>query len=225
MKKTDKNVGTSAEPMRVAIYARVSTSHHNQSTDAQIFELREYCSRRGWFVTEEIIDHGYSGGTDNRPGLKRLMELVRQRKVDCVAVTKLDRLFRSLKHLVNVLDEFKSVGVLFISVCDSIDFSSPSGRLLFGVLASLSEFEKDLILERTMAGLEAARRKGKVLGRPKHNLDEQIVALHREGKSYRRIASLLGVSRASVYRAVKAAQKPPQSVGVEATQDQGVSDE
>src|SRR5882757_6013047 len=95
--------------LRVAIYARCSTSHHDQKPEVQIQELKRYCSARDWKITEEIIDHGFSGGTDQRPGLKQLMALVHSRKVDVVVVTKLDRMARSLKHLVTVLDELNSL--------------------------------------------------------------------------------------------------------------------
>ena len=134
-----------------------------------------------------------------------MMEMVRARQCDVVVVFKLDRLFRSLKHIVNALDEFTALGVEFVSLRDSIDFTTPAGRLLFGVLACLAEFERDLIRERTMAGLEHARRKGIRLGRPRHTLDLEIMRLRATGLSYRRIEAALGISRMTVARAVRLA--------------------
>lgn len=198
---------------KVVLYGRVSTDHHHQDPEVQLAELRQYAQAREWAVIEEIADHGYSGGTDDRPGLKRLMTLCRSRKVDVIAVAKLDRLFRSLKHLVNVLDEFRALGVEFVSVHDALDFSTPSGRLLVGILGCLGEFEKDLVRERTLLGLAHARRKGKRLGRPHHGHDTEIINLRNQGMSFRQIAATIGVSRAAVYRTLKSvAQNPPQNL-------------
>lgn len=128
--------------MKVVTYSRVSTSHHEQNPDVQVHELRRYCEARGWTIVEEVVDKGYSGGTDKRPGLSRLQCLVRSRQVDCVVVLKMDRLFRSLKHLVVTLDEWQALGIQFVATNDAVDFTTPSGRLLIGILGSLSEFEK-----------------------------------------------------------------------------------
>lgn len=125
-----------------------------------------------------------------------------------MAVFKLDRLFRSLKHLVVALDELAALGVEFISVRDSIDFTTPAGRLLFGVLASLAEFERALIRERTLAGLDHARRRGKKLGRPGHAAHEQIRDLVGRGRSYAEVAKLVGVSKSAVACAMRSCRKP-----------------
>ena len=153
------------------------------------------------------MDHGYSGGTDKRPGLNKLQCLVRTRQVDGVVVYKMDRLFRSLKHLVVTLDEWQALGVAFIATNDAIDFTTPSGRLLIGILGSLSEFEKSLLHERTMLGLDHARRQGKTLGRPKTRDDAQIVSLRNRGMSYTQIERELGCERSAIYRALKAVAK------------------
>lgn len=152
--------------MRVATYSRVSTAHHDQKPEVQAAELRRYCTARGWSVIEEVIDHGFSGGSDQRPGLKRLLSLARTRQVDVVAVTKLDRLFRSLRHLVAVIDEIEGIGVKFISLHDQIDLTTASGRLMLHLLAAFGEFERGLIRERTLAGLAHARARGKRSGGP-----------------------------------------------------------
>ncbi|RYZ74562.1 MAG: recombinase family protein [Proteobacteria bacterium] len=189
--------------MRVAIYARVSTRHHDQKPEVQIEELRRYCSARGWEISNEIIDHGYSGSTDVRPGLKQLMTLVRERQIDGVAVLKLDRLFRSLKHLVTSLEEFSGLGVTFVAVKDHVDYSTPAGRLFVQVLGALAEFEKSLLVERTLLGLEHARRKGTTLGRPRHNREGEIRMLRQQGFKQNEIANRLGLSKGAVYRALK----------------------
>lgn len=133
------------------------------------------------------------------------MTLIRARKIDVVIVTKLDRFARSLKHLVSALDEFTSLGVLFVSIGDQIDLTSASGRLMLHLLAAFAEFERGLVRERTLAGLAHARNCGKTLGRPKIRNDSAILKLRAEGLSYTQIQKQLGVSRPSVHRVLKTA--------------------
>jgi DNA invertase Pin-like site-specific DNA recombinase len=188
--------------MRVVTYSRVSTSHHEQNPEVQVHELRRYCGARGWSVVEEIVDHGYSGSTDTRPGLKRLLSMASTREVDCIVVLKLDRLFRSLKHLVTTLDEFEALGVQFVATKDNVDYTTPAGRLFVQVLGSLAEFEKSLLKERTMMGLAHARLQGKTLGRPRLNRDREVLVLHKKGLSYREIESDLNISRSTIQRII-----------------------
>lgn len=197
--------------MKVATYSRVSTSHHNQNPEVQVHELRRYCEARGWTIDHEIVDHGFSGGTDVRPGLKQLLTLVRERKIDVVVVVKMDRLFRSLKHLVTTLEEWQALGVQFVATKDNIDYTTPAGRLLAQILGSLAEFEKGLLIERTMMGLEHARRQGKVLGRPKTRDDAKIQALRTQGLSYTAIQKELGISRGAISRALNSVPKTPEN--------------
>lgn len=202
--------------MRVATYSRVSTSHHGQNPEVQVHELRRYCEARGWNISYELTDHGFSGSTESRPALKQLQTLVRERKVDVIVVVKMDRLFRSLKHLVTTLEEWQAIGIQFVATKDSIDYTTPAGRLLAQILGSLAEFEKSLLIERTMLGLEHARRSGKKLGRPKTRNDEKIIELRSQGLSYTAIQKELGVSRGSVFRALqtvpKTLEKPLQKI-------------
>jgi DNA invertase Pin-like site-specific DNA recombinase len=191
------------------LYSRVSTSDKGQNPEVQLVELRRFCSARQWNVVNEIVDHGYSGASDRRPGLAQLMSLVRNRQVDLVLVAKMDRLFRSLKHMVTTLDEFQSLGVQFISVGDQIDLTTASGRLMLHIIAAFAEFERALIRERTVAGLLFARSQGKTLGRPKKRDDKAIVALRRQGLSQSAICKLLKVSKGAVWRAIQAAPKTP----------------
>lgn len=194
---------------RVVLYSRVSTAHHDQRPEIQEHELKSYAEARGWLVVESIVDHGYSGATDTRPGLQQLMKLVRERKVDCVCVLKLDRLGRSLRHLLTMLEDFESVGVSFVAVKDAIDMTSAAGRLMASLIGAFASFEREMIRERTLLGLEHARRKGKRLGRPKTRDDDQIQLLRSQGLSYGQIQTRLGVTKSAVYRACKAVAKSP----------------
>lgn len=155
----------------------------------QIKELREYCRRRGWEIAREYVDRGFSGAKDTRPGLDELMRDCRKRVVDAVIVYRYDRFARSLRHLVNALSEFDSLGIHFLSLHEGVDTTSPNGRLIFGIFASIAEFERELIRERIRSGLELARSRGKTLGRPKGICklnNEQITQLkkdHSQGKA------------------------------------------
>lgn len=197
--------------MRALIYARVSTADKGQNPEVQASALREYCNARGWTLSAEIIDHGYSGGTDKRPGLAQLMAMVRTRKVDVVVVVKMDRLFRSLKHLVTMLDEFQGLGVQFVSVGDHVDLSTASGRLMTQILGAFSEFERGIVRERTLAGLAYAKSKGKRLGRPTTTDFEAIRELRHQGLSQAEIRTRLNVSKGAIWRALRSSPKSPQN--------------
>src|SRR5215469_13190441 len=149
--------------MKTAIYSRVSTS--DQNCEMQLRELREYCSRRGWDVSAEYIDAGWSGAKASRPQLDRLMQDARRRRFDAVAVWKLDRWGRSLAHLVQSVQELSGLGVRFVAVTQNIDSdeSNPIARLLMHLMAAFAEFERELIRERVKAGVLNARAKGKQL--------------------------------------------------------------
>lgn len=190
--------------MRTLTYSRVSTSHHDQNPDIQVQELHRYCTSRGWEVQEAIVDHA-GGGTDKRDGLQRLFQLVKAGEVDCIVVTKLDRLFRSLRQLITTLDDFQARGIVFVAVKDSVDYSSPAGRLFTQILGSLAEFEKELVRERTLAGLHYARTvKGKVLGRPKAERNLELMRhLRADGMSATEIGRMLNCSHMTVIRALK----------------------
>lgn len=196
---------------KVLIYARCSTTR-DQKPEVQIEQLKKFVTARGWNIVEEIIDAGYSGTTDNRPGLKKLMKMVRSREVDVVAVVKLDRLFRSLKSMVNTISEFSDLGVEFVSTKDQIDLTTSAGKLLLHLLSSFAEFEADLIRERTLLGLDHAVSQGKTLGRPpvENKMNVRIRELRDDGYTYWQIQEELGVSKGVVYRAIKLA---PKSVG------------
>jgi DNA invertase Pin-like site-specific DNA recombinase len=149
---------------RAGIYVRVSTADQHQQM--QLNELQGYCEARGWTVAGVYPDC-ISGSPERRPQLDRLMKDAQARKFDIVVIWKLDRFARSLKHLVNALAEFESLGVAFVSMRDNLDLGTPAGRLMFQIVGAMAEFERNLIVERVNAGLAHARDKGIILGRPK----------------------------------------------------------
>jgi DNA invertase Pin-like site-specific DNA recombinase len=183
--------------MRLALYARVSTA--GQRLEPQLDALRAYAARRGAAEVREYLDHGQSGRRDSRPALDTLMRAVMRREVDAVAVTKLDRLARSVRHLCELADTFKRLDVDMVVLDQALDTSTASGRLLFGVLSVVAAFEADLLRERTVAGLAAARRRGRKLGRPRARLDVPH-ALERilRGEALAAVARDAGVSRATL---------------------------
>jgi DNA invertase Pin-like site-specific DNA recombinase len=133
------------QAMRAAIYARVSTANGGQSPEMQLIELREYCARRGWEIAGEYVDAGISGAKERRPQLDALLAVCRKRRVDAVVVYRYDRFARSLRQLVNALEEFRALGIEFISLHEGVDTSTANGRLVFGIFASIAEFERELI--------------------------------------------------------------------------------
>jgi DNA invertase Pin-like site-specific DNA recombinase len=176
----------------------------------QLRELREYCERRGLQVSGEYVDAGISGTKEHRPRLDALLAECRKRRVDAVVVYRYDRFARSLRQLVNALEEFRSLGIEFISLHEGVDTSTPNGRLVFGIFASIAEFERELIRDRVKSGIAAARSKGKRLGRPRVNVDAaRIASLRASGLSWPKIAAELEVSVGTVYQAARSLSKIP----------------
>jgi DNA invertase Pin-like site-specific DNA recombinase len=195
--------------MRAAIYARVSTNN-GQDPHMQTRELREYCGRRGWSIEGEYVDTGVSGAKEHRPQLDALLAVCRKRRVDAVVVYRYDRFARSLRQLVNALEEFRSLGIEFISLHEGVDTSTPNGRLVFGIFASIAEFERELIRDRVKSGIAAAKSRGKRLGRPRVSVDAaRIAVLRASGRSWPKIAAELGVSVGTVYQAAQKLSKIP----------------
>ncbi len=187
--------------MRVALYARCSTA--DQTVDLQLDGLRDYAKVRGFDVVGEYIDEAQSGAKARRPALDRLLADAHRRRFDAVAVWRLDRLARSVRHLVNVAGDLESLGVDLIALDQGIDTSTSAGRFLFHTLAAVGELERDLIRERTIAGVAAARRRGKRLGRPRVHVPlSRAQSLLAEGRSMAAVARELGVSRSSLHRAL-----------------------
>jgi DNA invertase Pin-like site-specific DNA recombinase len=193
--------------MKVAIYARVSRGQ-GQDPEMQLQELREFCQRRGWAAAKEYVDAGFCGAREHRPQLDKLMGDCRRRRIDAVIVYRYDRFARSLRQLVNALEEFRSLGIEFISLHEGVDTSTPNGRLVFGIFASIAEFERELIRDRVRSGIAAARSKGKRLGRPRVKVDAaRIASLRASGLSWPKIAAELGVSVGTVYGAAHGLSK------------------
>lgn len=189
---------------RVALYTRVSTTE--QRPEVQLDPLRTYAAARGFEVVEEYTDHGFSGAKARRPALDRLLADARRRRFDAVACVKLDRLARSVHHLTAMGQELSALGVDLIVLDQAIDTSTPAGKLLFHVLGSIAEFERDLIRERTCAGLAAARRRGARIGRPRSIRGPDTYTLERrlrEGASLGQIAREMGVAKTTVARAAE----------------------
>ena len=152
---------------RVAIYARVSTSDGEQDTETQLMPLRDFCIAQEWDVFDEYIDHAPANDLAHRTEWRRLLGDAAKRRFKMVVVFKLDRAFRSVKHMHDTLAAWEIVGVSFKSYREQFDTSTALGRLLLNLLASLAEFELELIRERVKAGMDRARRQGKRIGRPK----------------------------------------------------------
>lgn len=186
---------------RAAIYARVST-HNGQNPEMQLDEVREYCRRRGWKIVGEYVDEGISGSKEHRPALDRLLVACRKRLADAVVVYRYDRFARSLRQLVNALDEFRALGIDFVSLHEGVDTSTPNGRLVFGIFASIAEFERELIRDRVRSGLALARSRGRRLGRPRIVVDaSKVASLRAQGHSWASISTEMGIGRGTAQRA------------------------
>lgn len=149
---------------RVALYMRVSTKQ--QKIVSQRDALLKYVENGGYTITEEYIDEGISGSKKDRPQLVQLIKDAHLHKFDIVLVWKFDRFARSITHLLQSLEEFKYLGIGFVSITDGIDTNSPQGKLLFTMIGILTELERDLIKDRVKAGMQSAKKRGVILGRP-----------------------------------------------------------
>src|SRR3954465_885296 len=181
---------------RAAIYARVSTIDRGQDPEAQLRQLREYAERRGFPIAFEFVDHA-SGAKNDRVQYRAMLEAARRREFDVLLVWRYDRFARSLRELVNALAEFEGLGIEFVSYNEGADTTTPQGKLLFGIMASLAEFERSLISERVRAGMARAKAQGTHTGRPRlpEAKRREILELLREGNLSRRaIGKKLDVS-------------------------------
>jgi DNA invertase Pin-like site-specific DNA recombinase len=193
---------TTTKPTRVAIYGRVSTVNHGQDVGLQVEELRATAIQRGWTIYGEYLDEGISGSKESRPALDRLIADARKGRFDLLVVWKLDRLGRSLQHLLRLLDDLQHMGVGFVSVRDSaVDTTSPQGRLLLQLLGAFAEFERALIQERVKAGVERAQAAGTHCGRPRVDFDVRpAIALLEKGHSLTQVAKMLDKPKTTMRR-------------------------
>ena len=188
--------------MRAAIYARVST--HDQNTiPMQVKKCREYAKARSWAVTYIMKD--IASGAKQRPLRDDILKLARKREIDIVIVWKLDRWGRSTSDVVSSLEELRELNVKFVSITEALDFTTAIGRAMSGLLSVFAEFERELIRERVMAGLEQARSRGVRLGRPPlvRLKEKEIRAYYKKSKNISSTARKFKVSRRSVSRVVK----------------------
>ncbi|MGO9275693.1 MAG: recombinase family protein [Terriglobia bacterium] len=200
--------------MKAAIYVRVSTSHRSQHGATNAFDqnpavqeqpLRELIAQRGWTFHGVYSDRA-SGAKERRPGLDELMADARRGLFDIVIVWRFDRFARSVKQLVLALEEFRSLGIDFVSHQEAMDTSTPMGKAMFTIIGAMAELERSVIRDRLVAGLEYARqhgtKSGRAIGRPRAVFRrDQVRELRGQGCSWREIAKRLNVSSASVRRA------------------------
>jgi DNA invertase Pin-like site-specific DNA recombinase len=194
--------------IRAAIYARVSTA--TQTTENQLLELKQAAARMGWIVVQELTDDGISGakGRDQRPAFDQLFRMVQRKEIDVVMAWSIDRLGRSIQHLVSFMTEIQAVGVDLYIHQQAINTATPAGRMVFGIFSALGEYERELIRERINAGLARAKAQGKKLGRPS-NVNPSVIAsvrlLRANGHSIHTIAKKLHIGVGTTQKILAAA--------------------
>ncbi len=184
----------------VALYARVSTTQ--QDPEVQLRELRALAAARGWTISKEYVDAGISGASTSRPELSRMLADAHRGYFAGVLVWRLDRLGRSLRHLVTVVEDLLARGIEVISATEPhMDSTTPTGRLRRNIFAAVAEYEREMIRERVTAGLRKAKASGKHIGRPKAVLNRlQLEQLRGEGLSWRAISRRMNLPKSTVYR-------------------------
>lgn len=193
---------------RAALYARVSTL--DQHCDTQLLDLRQLAGQRGFTIVETYIDHGVSGTRTRRPGLDKLMEDASRHRFDVVVVWAFDRLARSVRHLLETLDELTRLRIEFVSLRENIDSGGPLGRAIVVIIGAIAELEKSLIVERVRAGLRRAKLEGTRLGRKPLELDHSAIVRDRErGHSLSQLAHTYRASRTTIRRVLSAVPKTP----------------
>lgn len=194
-----KSKGVFGGPLRAAIYARVSTNDQHTIPE-QVRQLEEFAKRRGWTVVAKVRE--VASGAAKRPKRDALIAAAHRREVDAILVWKLDRWGRSVADLVATLSEFTALDVVFVSMTEAIDLSTPSGRALATMLATFAEFERDMLRERVRGGLDRVRREGKRLGRPPTAASQaaKVKALRARNLTQAEIARRLRIGESSVRR-------------------------
>jgi len=188
--------------MKVAIYARVSTDEQNIET--QLDFLRTTADRLGHEIYKEYIDIAESGKKESRPAFDEMLQEMRRYRFHTIMVYKLDRIGRSLPHLINLFEEFNKKGVHFISATQNIDSTTPEGKMFLRMLMILSEYERELTVDRVKAGMKRAKKDGKQIGRPKTGIKgKEVFELREKGLSIRKIAKKLKCNYGTIYRIIK----------------------
>lgn len=182
---------------KIATYSRVSTD--DQKVDMQLDALRQYAQIKGVETYREYIDH-ISGAKESRPALNEMLADARRGKFNVLVVWKIDRLGRSVAHLLSILTELQTLGIAFVSLQEAIDTATPAGKMVFTFLGAVAEFERAIISERVKSGMKAAKKRGKHCGRPPARVDLSLAKkLRAEGKSLRQIANTIGVSHVTLH--------------------------
>lgn len=188
-------------PPLCALYARVSTD--DQTCALQLDEMRTFCERMGWKIYGEYVDTGFSGSTDKRPQLAKILTDARRRRFDCLIVWKLDRFGRSVSNFVRHMEDLNTWGVRFLTITQQIDTdqANPTSRLLMHIFAAFAEFERAMISERVKAGMKAAKHRGAKFGRSHTVIDVQkLRELQLLGKSMRQMAAEVGCSVGLIHK-------------------------
>jgi DNA invertase Pin-like site-specific DNA recombinase len=191
---------------RAALYARVSTP--DQHVETQLYDLRKLAAQRGFEVSLEYCDRGVSGSKARRPGLDAMLADARRGEFSVLLVAAFDRVARSTKNFLEIVDELQDLGIEFISAREAIDTSTPMGKMFVTLIGSIAELEKSILVERIRAGMRRARMEGQRLGRAPLDIDHAALVRDRlAGMSLTVVAKKYGVSRASVVRFVREAQR------------------
>jgi DNA invertase Pin-like site-specific DNA recombinase len=198
---------TTRKARKAALYLR--TSHADRTTENQRRELRKAAKRAGWSIAAVYEDNGISGakGRDGRPGFDQMLKDANRREFDVIMAWSVDRLGRSLQHLVGFLDEVHALNIDLYLHVQGLDTTTPAGKALFQMLGVFAEFERAMIRERVMAGLARAKAQGKPIGRPKVNgqVEKKVMKLRSGGMGIKRIAKEAGVAVGTVYRILEQA--------------------
>ena len=186
---------------KIGIYVRVSTG--SQTVENQERELLAHCQRQGWQVFKVYRDEGFSGAVADRPGLKEMLADARQGRFNLLVVWKIDRLARSISHLLDVLTELTGLGIGFVSLTEAINTETAQGRMIANFLGSIAEFERELVVERVKSGMARASAAGVRIGRPRAGFDvAEAIRQKQAGQSWSQVAKAVGASSATVRRIV-----------------------
>jgi DNA invertase Pin-like site-specific DNA recombinase len=191
---------------KVGIYGRVSTKK-NQDINTQLILIREYLQRNKFNIIKEYVDIGESGNKEKRPAFNELIDDMRKGKINTIVVYKLDRIGRSLQHLLKLFEEFDKRGIDFISITQNIDTTTPEGRMFLKLLMVIAEYERELIVDRVNAGITRARKQNKKLGRPKTKINiYEVIRRRNQGESLRTISKHMEIPIAKLSRELKVFQ-------------------
>lgn len=185
---------------KVAIYARVSTSNKGQDLNTQLLPLKKYCKDKKRDIVQVYTDI-MSWTKESRPSLNSLLDDAKEQKFDTVLVFRFDRISRSTKQLIDLLEKFRKLNISFISLNENIDTTTPTGAMMFTIIAAFAKFERDIISERVKFWIQKARSNWKQIGRKKIDVNDNMVILHHnEGLSIRNIAQMMNISKSKVHR-------------------------